>query len=137
MTESRQYRTHGLIHVSDQFFEFALELEQKRMNGLNSRMLKVHGDKLVEVVEAGLLNDQGLRLQWRDLFDSFDIMVRYNILIKAKIIYRIYKTVISCDKEQYDYFSFSIFSFIYIFSHISFTSLIKLILLKLFDPTVS
>lgn len=75
-----------------------------RMNGLNSRMLKVHGDKLVEVVEAGLLNDQGLRLQWRDLFDSFDIMVRYNILIKVKIIYRIYKTVISCDKEQYDYF---------------------------------
>ena len=74
-----------------------------RMNGLNSRMLKVHGDKLVEVVEAGLLNDQGLRLQWRDLFDSFDIMVRYNILIKVKIIYRIYKTVISCDKEQYDY----------------------------------
>ena len=103
----------------------------------NSRMLKVHGDKLVEVVEAGLLNDQGLRLQWRDLFDSFDIMVRYNILIKVKIICRIYKTVISCDKEQYDYFSFSIFSFIYIFSHISFTSLIKLILLKLFDPTVS
>ena len=47
-----------------------------RMNGLNSRMLKVHGDKLVEVVEAGLLNDQGLRLQWRDLFDSFDVMVR-------------------------------------------------------------
>ena len=35
------------------------------MNGLNSRMLKVHGNKLVEVVEAGLLNDQGLRLQWR------------------------------------------------------------------------
>ena len=41
VTESRQYRTHGLIHVSDQFFEFALELEQKRMNGLNSRMLKM------------------------------------------------------------------------------------------------
>ena len=75
VTESRQYKTHGLIHVSDQFFEFALELEQKRMNGLNSRMLKKHSDKLVEVVEAGLLNDQGLRLQWRDLFDSFDIMV--------------------------------------------------------------
>ena len=61
------------------------------MNGLNSRMLKVHGDKLVEVVEAGLLNDQGLRLQWRDLFDSFDIMVRYNIFIKVKIICRIIK----------------------------------------------
>ena len=58
VTESRQYKTHGLIHVSDQFFEFALELEQKRMNGLNSRMLKKYIDKLVEVVEAGLLNDQ-------------------------------------------------------------------------------
>ena len=72
-----------------------------RMNGLNSRMLKVHGDKLVEVVEAGLLNDQGLRLQWRDLFDSFDIMVKYNILIKVKIICRIYKTVISCNKTRH------------------------------------
>ena len=58
VTESRQYKTHELIHVSDQFFEFALELEQKRMNGLNSRMLKKYSDKLVEVVEAGLLNDQ-------------------------------------------------------------------------------
>ena len=86
MTESRQYKTHGLIHVSDLFFEFAFEVKQKRMNGLNSRMFKKHSDKLVEVVDAGLFNDQGLRLQWRDLFDCFDSMVRYNILSKVKII---------------------------------------------------
>ena len=56
VTESRQYRTHGLIHVSDQCYEFALKLEDKRINGLNSKMMKIHRDKLVGVVEAGLLN---------------------------------------------------------------------------------
>ena len=103
VTESRQYRIHGLILVSHQFCESALELEQKRMNARNRRMLKVHGDKLQEVVEAGLPNDQGFSLTCRHLSD---IMVRYN---KVKIICRILQ--LQYNKEQYDYFFTSPFLF--------------------------
>ena len=45
VTEPRQYRTQELIHVSDKYYEFVLELEQKRIQGLSTTMLKKLGDQ--------------------------------------------------------------------------------------------
>ena len=76
VTESRQYRTQGLIHVSDEFYAFVLELEQKRIEGLNTTMLKKHGDRLIEVVETTLLSDEQLKSIWKGLFTKVEVAVR-------------------------------------------------------------
>lgn len=76
VTESRQFRTHGLIHVSDDYYYFALELEQKRLNGLNNKMLKTHGDRLIDVLEESLLKDEQLISLWKALFSQVDVLVR-------------------------------------------------------------
>ena len=81
VTESRQYRTQGLIHVSDEFYTFVLELEQKRIQGLNTTMLKKHGDTLIEVVESTLLNDKQLKSIWKGLFTKVEVAVRLLIII--------------------------------------------------------
>lgn len=79
VTESRQFRTKGLIHVSDEYYEFTLELEQKRVKGLNSKMLKVHGENLVEVVQASLLQDEELKTLWKGLFTNANVSVRFKL----------------------------------------------------------
>ena len=76
VTESRQYRTQGLIHVFHEFYAFVLELEQKRIEGLNTTMLKKHGDRLIEVVETTLLSDEQLKSIWKGLFTKVEVAVR-------------------------------------------------------------
>lgn len=66
-----------MIHVSDEYHEFTLELERKRNKGLNSEMLKVHGENLVEVVQASLLQDKELKTLWKGLFINVNVSVRF------------------------------------------------------------
>ena len=40
VTEGRQYRERGLLHISDQAYIFFMELERRRVNLLNSHILK-------------------------------------------------------------------------------------------------
>ncbi len=43
VTEMRQFRTHGLTHVSDGYYLFILEVEERRVELLNAQMFKIHG----------------------------------------------------------------------------------------------
>ena len=40
VTEGRQYRERGLLHISDQAYIFFMELEKRRVNLLNVHILK-------------------------------------------------------------------------------------------------
>lgn len=75
VTESRQFRTHGLIHVSDKYYEFSLELEQRRIQGLNTYMLTKHGEGLIGVMETTLLNDEQLKSIWHGIFTNVEVAV--------------------------------------------------------------
>ena len=86
VTDWRQYRSHGLIHVSDGYDEFALELEQKPVEGLNNKMFKLHSDHLVDVLEASLCADDSLIPLWKALFTGVDLLVRNRTLELHEII---------------------------------------------------
>ena len=49
VTEGRQYRQRGLLHISDPTYLFFLELEKKRVKLLNRQILKKERDKMVEI----------------------------------------------------------------------------------------
>jgi hypothetical protein len=40
VTENRQYRERGLIHISDRAFDFSLMLEQERVDDINEQRLE-------------------------------------------------------------------------------------------------
>ncbi|KAJ7375261.1 hypothetical protein OS493_002008 [Desmophyllum pertusum] len=75
VTEARQYRSHGFVHVSDAYYEFPLELEQRRIECLNSSMLKIHCENLIEVVDVKLKADQKLMRIWMGLFETSGVEV--------------------------------------------------------------
>lgn len=56
VTEERQYRTHGLIHVSDDFYEFCIILEKERLSYLTTGMFQRYGDDVVEVAKMAMEN---------------------------------------------------------------------------------
>lgn len=45
VTEGRQYRERGLLHISDQAYVFFMELEKKRVDLLNLNVLKKAREK--------------------------------------------------------------------------------------------
>ena len=53
MTEGRQYRERGLLHISDQAYIFFMELEKRRVELLNLHILKKKAwEELVEMAMA-------------------------------------------------------------------------------------
>lgn len=48
LTESRQFREHGLLNISDGAYEFFMILEQERVNQINSVRLSQLGSNLIE-----------------------------------------------------------------------------------------
>ena len=70
VTESRQFRNRGLIHITDNTFLFFMSLEQQRVFLLNdSKMKKLKGD-LVTLAHQHLLKNENLRGKWFACFDS-------------------------------------------------------------------
>ncbi|KAL9961197.1 hypothetical protein ACROYT_G030097 [Oculina patagonica] len=70
VTESRQYRSHGLLHVSDKVYEMSLRFEQARVSALNTNMLKLHGENLLQVASDTLKSDNSLLSEWKQLINE-------------------------------------------------------------------
>jgi len=73
VTEGRQYRQRGLLHISDHGYLFFLELEKKRVKLLNQQILKKERDKMVEVALAELNADETLKTSWYSCFHDVDV----------------------------------------------------------------
>ena len=56
--------------MSDEYFDLVLELEQRRVDLLNPRMFSCHGERLIEIVEKKLVNDDVLRSQLEAIFSE-------------------------------------------------------------------
>ena len=48
MYVSRQYRTHGLLYVTDKVYEVSPEFEQALVSSLNTSMLQIHGENHIQ-----------------------------------------------------------------------------------------
>lgn len=73
VTEGRQYRERGLLHISDQAYIFFMELEKRRVNLLNVHILKKAREEMVEKALVDLKGDQELKMIWLQCFENEDI----------------------------------------------------------------
>lgn len=82
VTESRQFRTHGLLHVTDKVYELSLEFEQARVTTLNTSMLQIHGENLIQEAKECLKSDQSLLSKWKGIIsEEFQVEVFTYVLI--------------------------------------------------------
>ena len=56
VTEEKQFRCHGLIHIYDSCYEFVMDLEQERIRHLTSTNLARYGENIVQHLYENLSN---------------------------------------------------------------------------------
>ena len=72
VTEERQYRQRGLLHISDHAYVFFLSLEQRRVDLLNFQVLKKACEDMVEAARDSLSSEETLKERWRKCFPEED-----------------------------------------------------------------
>lgn len=72
VTEARQYRERGLIHINDSVFRFFMALESYRVSLLNDRKMRREGSNLVEVAYQKLAGNEDLKVKWVQCFSEED-----------------------------------------------------------------
>ena len=75
VTLSRKYEKGTLVHISDNLFEWVLDLEQQRVNLFNSKMMAVHQENLVENGLAAVFANSQLLEKWKVMFSATDCLV--------------------------------------------------------------
>ena len=75
VTLSRKYDKGSLVHISDDMFEWVLDLEQMRVNLLNSKSMSLHQDDLVENALTSILSNNQLLEKWKGMFDENECFV--------------------------------------------------------------
>ena len=68
VTEARQYRQWGLLHISDEAYLFFSNLEQRRVDLLNMHILKRACEGMVEAAVNSLSEDKELKSTWTKCF---------------------------------------------------------------------
>jgi hypothetical protein len=69
VTEFRQHRERGLLHITDEAFQFFLTLEQERVNLISLERLSLLKDQVVDRSIESVLGNQSIRDQFINLFD--------------------------------------------------------------------
>ena len=68
VTEARQYRQRGLLHISDEAYLFFVNLEQRRVDLLNMHILKRAREGMVEAAINSISSDEELKSSWTKCF---------------------------------------------------------------------
>ena len=68
VTEQRQYRERGLLHISDDAYLFFIHLEGRRLELLNLRRLQQEKGSMVEAAMKEFAEDETIKLSWRRCF---------------------------------------------------------------------
>ena len=86
VTEARQYRERGLIHIEDAVYKFFMYLEKQRVHLLNDHMLRREGANMVEEAHRKLIQDDEISLKWQQCFKSEDVKEKkVQIIVKQSI----------------------------------------------------
>ena len=75
VTLSRKYEKGSLVHISDEMFEWVLDLEQMRVDLLNSKSMSLHQEGLVENALTSILSNNQLLEKWKGMFTETDCFV--------------------------------------------------------------
>ena len=73
VTEARQFRERGLIHIEDGVYHFFMALESARVQLLNNALMCKEKANMAEVAYQRLLNNEDLKLKWRECFSREDL----------------------------------------------------------------
>ena len=75
VTLSRKYDKGSLVHISNEMFEWVLDLEQMRVDLLNSKSMSLHQEGLVENALTSILSNNQLLEKWKGMFTETDCFV--------------------------------------------------------------
>lgn len=95
VTFSWTYEKGRLVHITDQMFEWSLELEQGRVNLLNNQSLATNKEDLVSITLARMLDNQQLKHKWKALFSQRENENCDESLCDADLIAQLYDDVIT------------------------------------------
>ena len=73
ITEARQFRERGLVHISDACFLMFLHLEQLRVDQMNSRKLLEYKEDLIANTFKVMTQDARLKALWNACFPEEDV----------------------------------------------------------------
>lgn len=73
VTEARQFRERGLIHIEDTTYEFFMSLEGLRVQLLNNKTMREQKGNMAEVAYQQLLRNEELKLKWQKCFHEDDL----------------------------------------------------------------
>ena len=73
VTEARQYRQRGLLHISDEAYLFFMQLEQRRVDLLNVNVMRKERENMVEAAICRLSSDEELKESWMRCFQSEEV----------------------------------------------------------------
>ena len=73
VTEARQFRERGLIHIADAVYRFFMALESLRVQLLNNETLRKERSNMVEVAYHELTSSENLRQKWQECFSKEDV----------------------------------------------------------------
>ena len=74
VTLPKKYKKGTLVHISDNLFEWVLNLEQQRVNLFTSKMMAVHQENLVENGLATIFANSQLLEKWKVMFSATDCL---------------------------------------------------------------
>ena len=89
VTLSRKYDKSTLVHISDDMFEWVLDLERMRVNLLNSKSMALHQENLVENGLSTMLGND----QWKGLFNVNECLVPSDDA--ASLVLQLFKEVVT------------------------------------------
>ena len=69
ITESRQHRQRGLLHITDEAFQFFLALEQERVNLISFKNLSSLKDQMIDQSIKSVLENKSIQDEFVSLFD--------------------------------------------------------------------
>lgn len=70
VTEARQYRERGLIHISDNAYLFFMAMGSERLKLINNHKLKEQKENWIKVAKCTLKTNQELKAKWLACFQE-------------------------------------------------------------------
>ena len=93
VTLSRKYDKGTLVHISDDMFEWVLELEQMRVKLFNSKRMALHQEDLVENGLSSIMGNDQLLEKWKGLFSVNECLVPSDDVVS--LVLQLFKEVVT------------------------------------------
>lgn len=101
VTEARQFRERGLVHISDQCFFVFMHMEQLRVDLMSSMALQKFKQDLVMNAYEEMVNNKELEALWIACFPSKDAIERKVFFVRKRVILAFLVDDSSCESKYF------------------------------------